>query len=136
MGTSSKKRLRFDGVEVVQQDDGQCRATVTFAHGDESVQAEALGEADGTGPLKAAAVATLKAVQDAAASRFTCSLSDLDHVNALGKSLIAVLVDVNFQGRDVQVFGSCQIAGEEADCAVKAALNAVNRIFELAMRET
>jgi hypothetical protein len=55
-------------------------------------------------------------------------------VNALGKDLIAVLVDVNFQGSDVQIFGSCQIAGHEIDCAVKSALNATNRIFELAMR--
>jgi hypothetical protein len=46
-----------------------------------------------------------------------------------------VLVDIKFQGRDVQVFGSCQIAGSEIDCTVKAALNATNRMFELAMRE-
>jgi len=135
MSTSSRKRLRFDGAEVAHEG-GQCRVRVTFALGDELVQTEATDVADGTGPLKAAAVATLKAVQESAASRFTCSLSDLDHVSALGKNLIAVLVDVNFQGRDAQVFGSCQIAGTETDCAVKAALNAINRIFELAMRES
>ena len=76
----------------------------------------------------------MKAVQEAAAHKFTCVLSDLDHVNALGKELIAVLVDMNFESRDVQVFGSCQIAGSEIDCAVKATLNATNRMFELAMR--
>ena len=87
------------------------------------------------GHLKAAAVATLEAVQQAAANNFTCSLSDLDHVNALGKDLMAVLVDFKFEGRDVQVFGSCQIAGSEVDCTVKAVLNATNRMFELAIRE-
>ncbi len=92
--------------------------------------------ADGTGgPLKAAAVATLEAVQQAAGNKFSCSLSDLDHVNALGKDLMAVLVDFKFEGRDVQVFGSCQIAGSEVDCTVKAVLNATNRMFELAIRE-
>jgi hypothetical protein len=34
----------------------------------------------------------------------------------------------------MQVFGSCQIADSETDAAVKAALNATNRFFELAMR--
>ena len=92
--------------------------------------------AGGTGsPLEAAAVATLEAVQEAAANKFTCSLSDLDHVNALGKDLMAVLVDFKFEGRDVQVFGSCQITGSEVDCTVKAVLNATNRMFELAIRE-
>ncbi|HSB10622.1 MAG TPA: hypothetical protein VLM38_14125 [Blastocatellia bacterium] len=135
MSTSSRKRLRFDRAEV-NRDGSQCRVRVTFTLGEEIVRTEATDSMDGSGPLKAAAVATLKAVQESAASRFTCSLSDLDHVSALGKSLIAVLVDVNFQGRDQQVFGSCQIAGAETDCAVKAALNAVNRIFELAMRDS
>lgn len=108
---------------------------VTLTLGQLVFQAGAAVPSDEGDPLKAAAAATLEAVQGAAAHKFACSLADLDHVNALGKDLIAVLVDIRFQGRDVQVFGSCQIAGSEIDCAVKAALNATNRVFELAMRE-
>lgn len=134
--SSSRKRLRFDSVEVTQEPGGQHLVRVTFALGEMLVQAESESAADGIDLLKAAAAATLKAVQEAAANRFTCALADLDHVNALGKNLIAVLVDVDFGGRAVQVFGSCQLAGDEADCAVKAALNAINRIFELAMRDS
>lgn len=133
MSTSSLKRLRFDRAEVDRQA-GQCRVRVTLALGQLIFHADAEDRAEGTGPLKAAAAATLKAVQEAAANRFSCSLADLDHVNALGKELIAVLVDVNFEARDVQVFGSCQIADNEIDSAVKSALNATNRFFELAMR--
>lgn len=134
--SSSRKRLRFDRAEVELQAAGQTRVRVTFALGEEAVQAEAAGPAEGIGPLRTAATATLKAVQESAGNHFTCALSDIDHVKALGKSLIAVLVNVNFQDRDVQVFGSCQIGDNEIDCAVKAALNAINRIFELAMRES
>ena len=131
--TSSRKRLRFDRAEVDRQA-GRCRVRVTLALGQLIFHADAEDSVDGTGPLKAAAAAALKAVQEAAANRFSCSLADLDHVNALGKELIAVLVDVNFESRDVQVFGSCQITGNEIDCAVKSALNATNRFFELSMR--
>lgn len=133
--TPGKRRLRFDRTEVSTETDGKCRVKVTLTLGQLIFTAGASGNAEGTGPLKAAALATLEAVQAASANKFTCSLSDLDHVKALGKDLIAVLVDIRFQGRDVQVFGSCQVAGNEIDCTVKAALNATNRMFELAMRE-
>ena len=129
------KRLRFDRAEVLESPSGQCRVRVTLELGGKNFEADAVDSADGTGPLKAAAAATLKAVQEAGANRFTCSLSDLDHVNALGKDLIAVLVDTKFEASDVEVFGSCPIAGSTIDCAVRAALNATNRVFELALRE-
>ena len=135
MSTSSiRKRLRFDRTTVTEEADGQRRVRVTLALGDRLFEADATSFAASPGPLKAAAEATLKAVQEAAAARFTCSLADLDHVNALGKNLIVVLVDVQFEGRDSQVFGSCQIGDNDIDSAVKSALNATNRFFELAMR--
>lgn len=131
-----RQRLRFDRAELTEEAAGQRRVRVTLTLGQLIFQASAeAASAEDTGALKAAAVATLEAVQGAAANKFDCSLADLDHVNALGKDLIAVLVDIKSQGRDVQVFGSCQIAGSEIDCTVKAALNATNRMFELAMLE-
>ena len=133
--TSARNRLRFDRAEVTEETSGGCRVVVSLALGQLIFHGDAEEAAEGSGPLKAAAAATLKVVQQAAANKFTCSLSDLDHVNALGKNLIAVLVDVKFEGRDVQVFGSCQIDGAEIDAAVKSALNATNRFFELTMRE-
>ena len=136
MSTSPiKKRLRFDGAEMTEDPTGISRVKVTLTLGQLIFEANALGTSESGSLLKAAAEATLEAVQGAAANKFACSLADLDHVNALGKDLIAVLVNIRFQGRDVQVFGSCQIAGREIDCTVKAVLNATNRMFELAMRE-
>ena len=136
MSTPVKKRLRFDRAEVSDGADGQRHVKVTLTLGQLMFHAGAESlSGDSTAVLKAAAAATLDAVQGAAANRFACTLADLDHVNALGKDLVAVLVDIKLQGRNVQVFGSCQIAGSEIDCAVKAVLNATNRMFELAIRE-
>jgi len=133
--TSGRNRLRFDRATVTEEPAGRCKVVVSLTLGQLIFQDTAEELAEGSGPLKAAAAATLKVVQQAAANKFTCALSDLDHVNALGKDLIAVLVDVRFEGRDVQVFGSCQINGGTIDAAVKAALNATNRFFELSMRQ-
>jgi hypothetical protein len=134
--TPIKKRLRFDRADVLEESTGQSHVKVTLTLGQLIFHASAdASTSEERSPLRAAAEATLTAVQEAAANKFSCSLADLDHVNALGKDLIAVLVDIKSQGRDVQVFGSCQIAGREIDCTVKAVLNATNRMFELAMRE-
>lgn len=132
--TASHKRLRYDRAELEELPEGQCRVKVFIALGERVIEKDATGASNGIGRLKAAAVATLKAIEESVEGRFTAALADLDHVNALGKDLIAVLVDVVFENKEVQVFGSCQIAGSELDAAVKAALNATNRFFELAMR--
>lgn len=131
----TQKRLRFDRADVHQTADGQCRVEVTFTLNERIITASASGDCEGAGRLKAAASAALKAVEQTVQRRFTCALADLDHVNALGKDLIGVLVDVTFEEREMQVFGSCQVADSEMDAAVKAALNATNRFFELAIRE-
>lgn len=130
----TQKRLRFDRSQVHQEPDGQCRVEVTFTLDERTIVVSASGSCDEAGRLKTAAAAALKAVQETVEDRFTCALSDLDHVNALGKDLIGVLVDVTFEGREMQVFGSCQVADDQTDAAVKSALNATNRFFELAMR--
>lgn len=132
--SSSQKRLRFDRAESVQETEDRRRVTVSFTFADRVIQTSSTASTEGRGELRAAAEAALLAVEQAVENKFTCKLGDLDHVNALGKDLIAVLVDIDFEDKQVQVFGSCQLAGSEIDAAVKAALNATNRFFELAMR--
>lgn len=134
MTNTPQKRLRFDRAETVRQDDEQCLVEVTLSFADRILKASAVEACEGTGPLKAAARASLEAMEQAVEGRFRCKLADLDHVSALGKNLIAVLVDIDFEGKQVQVFGSCQLSGNEIDAAVKAALNATNRFFDLAQK--
>ena len=134
MTSTLQKRLRFDRAETTRQDGEQCLVEVTFTFADRVLKASATEPCEGVGSLKAAARATLEAMEQAVDKRFRCRLADLDHVSALGKNLIAVLVDIDFEGKQVQVFGSCQLSGNEIDAAVKAALNATNRFFDLAQK--
>jgi len=127
------RRLRFDKAELFVEGES-CRITVTFTFGGRQFTADATGASDPAGQLRTAATATVNAIQRIASDRFKCSLADIDHVRALGKELIAVLVDIDFEGKQTQVFGSCQMVGSEIDVAVKATLNATNRLVELAMR--
>jgi hypothetical protein len=135
MSTRIYRRLRFDGVTVQREAENRCRVEIAFTFAGQPIHVSATGEAEGPGPLKAAAAATLVAVEKAVARRFTSEIADLDHISALGKRLIAVLVDIDFEGNRVQVFGSCQLATSEIEAAIKATLNATNRFVELAMRQ-
>jgi hypothetical protein len=132
---SSQQRLRFDRAELIELDENQCRVDVSLTFAERTIKKSVVGEIAGLGPLKAAAAAALLAIEAAVEGRVRCQIADLDHVNALGKDLIALLVDVQFEGKEVQLFGSCRVLGSEMDTAVKAALNATNRFFELALRE-
>jgi hypothetical protein len=133
--SATHMRVRFDRAELEREAAGRCRVVVTLSHAGRTIQASASESDQGVGPLKAAAVATLKAIEEAVGGRLTCSLADLDHVNALGRDMIAVLVNIEFEGKQAQLFGSCQIADDEINAAVKATLNATNRFVELATRD-
>ncbi|HXG67054.1 MAG TPA: hypothetical protein VNO70_18265 [Blastocatellia bacterium] len=126
-------RLRFDRASIRDEND-HLQVEVWFTFGGDSIASSATGGKEGIGVLKAAAEATLKTVERLVDGNFTCALADIDRVSALGKNLIAVLVNVDFGDREVQVFGSCQVSGSELDSAVKAALHATNRFFEMAMK--
>ena len=128
----SQRRLLFKRAEV-QSEAELHRVTVTFTFGDQVIQTSAVDDKTNRA-IRAAALATLEAVETAVDRRFTCALADLDHVSALGKNLVAVLVNVDFEGKQFQLFGSCQIVVDEVDAAVKSALNATNRFVELAMQ--
>jgi hypothetical protein len=131
--TDRPERLRFDHIKIEESSE-ECSIEVALSFAGRTIQKTVTGKCDELGRLKSAATATLEAVRESVEQRFECRLADLDHVHALGKNLIAVLVDISFEGKEFQVFGSCQIAGNVMDAAAKAALNATNRFVELANR--
>lgn len=133
--SGNRNRIKFERAEVTSETAQGVRIDLSFTHEDCAIRTSAESDPAGQSRLRAAASAALEAVQVASNSRIACSLADLDHVTAFGKDMIAVLVDIEFEGRQVQVFGSCQVSGSEIDSAVKAALNGTNRFFELAMRK-
>ena len=128
------ERLRFNYAKILLETEEKCTIEVSLSFAQRTILAMADGSLDDLGRLKATAAATLEGVREAIGSHFHCTLVDLDHVHALGKNLIAVLVDIDFEDKHAQVFGSCQILSTEMDAAAKAALSATNRFVELAIR--
>ena len=127
-------RLRFDRVALRGEGTGRCRVELLFSFANQPVEVSQPCLTDRNGPLRAAVLATLKVVEDVTNGQVKCELEDLDQVSALGQNLIAVLVNLGFEGRTIQLFGSCRIDGDKIDAGVRATLNATNRFIELAMR--
>jgi hypothetical protein len=132
--TNGTERLRFDYAKITTQSESESLVELglTFAH--RPIQKSKRSGLDPMEQLRTVADLTLEAIKEAVNNRFDCRVADLDHVYALGKNLIAVLIDIDFESKQIQVFGSCQITTNEADATAKAALNATNRFVELATR--
>jgi hypothetical protein len=81
--------------------------------------------------LRGSALATLDAVESFVDRAFYCSLNEVDRVHALGKELVVLLIDMSFEGRQIQLFGSCRIGDDATQAAAKAALDATNRYIDI-----
>jgi hypothetical protein len=133
-GGMSQTRLKFERADVRPHGEDQVHVELTFAFRKRLIVVSAIDDKEWPGSLRAASAATLTAIKQAGAE-FECEIEELDRVNALGKELIAVLIKIDFEGRQLQVFGSCQITESELVSAVRATLNATNRFVDLATRE-
>ena len=136
MSTQSRGRLKFDHVEE-KSDDGKVWMEVTLTFSGESVvgKSPAVDEGESRAGIRRAALATLDAIEAFVERQFWCELQEVDRVQALGKELVVLLITINFEGRSIQLFGSCRAAEEIAEAAAKAALDATNRYIDLALRK-
>ena len=55
----------------------------------------------------------------------------IDRVSALGKELVVLLINLEFEGRKIQLFGSCRTGDDVLSATARAALDATNRYIEI-----
>jgi hypothetical protein len=127
-------RLRFDSIERVNDvQNGHYDVKVKLSFEDKAFYGQSRGYDNRSNELEIAAMATLQAVEEFVQRRFECKLLEVDRVNALDRELIVLLVNVHFDERDIQIFGSCQTTNNILDATARAALDATNRYIELAL---
>lgn len=124
-------RLRFDAVErVAERDSNNFQIAVRLSFNEQVYKGYSYGQA-GNSEVELAARACLKAVEDFVQHRFDCNLLETDQVNTLGRQLIVLLVQVYFENREIQIFGSCRVQDDLLEAGARAALDATNRYVEL-----
>jgi hypothetical protein len=131
---SRSPRLRYEGLErVCYQEENNYEIVVKLSFNEKPFYGKSYGEIGESRELVAAARAALQAVEDFVENRFECTLIDVDRVEAIGSKLIVLLVSVNYDKHEQQIFGSCRADSNLLDACVRAALDATNRYVELAL---
>ena len=133
MSSQTRSRLRLDGVETREEDGTQSKVVTLSFNGEPVVGRHSVDDDDPRTAIRAVALATLDAVEQFVSSRFTCELQEVDRVHALGKELVVLLINIDFEGRHIQLFGSCRAGDEVTEAAAKAALDATNRYIDIAL---
>lgn len=136
MSTTPRTRLKFDRIEERSaRGEHWTEATLTFDGRTIVGASPHAGELEPRTAVRRSALATLDAVVKFVDGQFTCELHDADHVQALGKDLVVLLITIHFEGRAIQLFGSCR-AGDDLEVAsARAALNATNRYIEIVLQK-
>ena len=137
MSSQARGRLKFGHVEERERD-GQRSTEVTLTYNGRPVvgRSHHAEEAGGRTAIRHVALATLDAIEGFVDRRFTCDLQEVDLVHALGKELVVLLINIDFEGRRIQLFGSCRAGDKVAEAAAKAALDATNRYIDIVLSQS
>lgn len=132
MSSQSRARLRFDRITKHDQAGKQWVAVkLTFANEPVEGRSPEIDPAEGGSSIRPVALATLDAVEEFVDRRFKCELQEVDRVHALGKELVVLLINMEFEDRRIQLFGSCRVSDSVEEAAAKAALDATNRYVDI-----
>ncbi len=134
MSMQPRGRLKFDRVEE-RSEDGKVwmEVTLTFSGQPITGRSPAVDESESRAGIRRAALATLDAIETFVEHQFRCELQEVDRVQALGKELVVLLITIAFEGRSIQLFGSCRAGEEISEAAGKAALDATNRYVDIVL---
>jgi hypothetical protein len=127
-------RLKFDSIEQKTEDQKEwVEVTLTFNERTVTGRSPATEPGEGREGVRRTAMATLRAIEEFVEHQFACELQEVDRVKALGKELVVLLINLEFEGRRIQLFGSCRIADDVASASAKAALDATNRYIDIVL---
>ncbi len=134
MSTQPRARLKFDRVEERSESEKVwMEVTLTFNGHSVVGRSPSVDEGESRAGIRRAALATLDAIETFVDRQFRCDLQEVDRVQALGKELVVLLITISFEGRTIQLFGSCRVGEETAEAAAKAALDATNRYIDIVL---
>jgi hypothetical protein len=129
-------RLRFESIRTESMGN-RVRVLVTLGHGDEVLAGEANGLDTGPGRLRAAAAATLQAVNHSCVGRARFEVEQTATVQAFDREyvLVGVLGSSPYLGRrPVSLTGAQPVDLDAESAAALATLKAVNRTLSLVLR--
>src|SRR5687767_13879649 len=133
---SRPSRLKFDTIRRrVEKDQEWVEVTLTFNERSVVGRSPAADVIETRGGIRRTALATLDGIMEFVDRQFTCELQEIDRVTALGKDLVVLLINLEFEGRKIQLFGSCRTNEDVLAATAKAALDATNRYIDIVLNK-
>lgn len=124
------RRIRFEKLDLTQLPDSRCRASVVLSWSDENrVTGTAEGVSSPMGLLRCAAEATTRALERAVDNRVTLDLQGVTTIKAFDAVIVVVSLASRLSEHEQRVVGSAVANGKAAQAAVRAVLNATNRLM-------
>lgn len=121
-------RVRFEGIEVVQETDARVRVRVTLEWDGERVTGEAAGERGATIELRTAVHAAITALEQLTGDSLDVRIAGVKQIRAFDAELMVVsLYRPSKPGQ--KLLGSVLMTGEPHRAAALALLNALNRLL-------
>ena len=131
--SSRLPRLKFESVER-KSDGGRAWLEVTLSFGGRSLTRRSPDVNGGElAEARASALATIAVIESFVDGQFRCELQEVECARALEKELVVLLMNLAFEGRHVQVFGSCRTGSDTPAATARAALDATNRYIGLVL---
>lgn len=135
--SSRPARLKFDNIEHKTENGKEwVEVTLSFAGRTVTGRSPEIDSAESREGVRRTAMATLSAIETFVNSEFKCELQEVDRVRALGKELVVLLINLDFEDRRIQLFGSCRITDDVMGATAKAALDATNRYIDIVLNRT
>jgi hypothetical protein len=130
---AQKRLIKLKSVAIEDLPDNQCRISVQLNCNRKTITGERTGPNEPDYKIMLAALSTLEALMIATDQRMKMELLFIERqkVAAVDREVIMVLIDVNVGTDTRAATGACQLRGDVAETAVRAVLDATNRIVEL-----
>lgn len=133
-------RLALKQVDLATQPDGNLEARVELISQGKFFVGVSKGKLEGDARLRLPVEATLMAISESITKpiKFILVSVDMKELDARGKKFVVVLLKTDYfippVGEAIELLGSCQVAGSDAEACVRATLNATNRTISLLLR--
>ena len=131
---AANQRLRLKQIEMLSGKKDQLTIRVILTAKDKIFEGERSGAGDENSRLELAAEATLAAIHSALTKEVPIKVKGINASEAfpgLSETLLVVVVEIDDDGQVIVMPGSCRNSGDSVEAAVKATLDATNRIVEL-----
>lgn len=134
MSPTNNPRLMIRQIEVIPEEENRHRIRVTLGAKNKLFVGERIGNGDENARLALAAEATLDAIASALIKPVSLKLKGVngnESFEGLSESLLIVAVTIDDGNSQIVMPGSCRVTGDRVEAAIKATLDATNRIAEL-----